>query len=98
VTSWDEARRCPKCKEPGRDARRSRGPKRSTVHLVVCENKRCSWYDTTWVVQVMADGSIPIRKPGLPEYPSLSGSQEAMARRVLEDLEFERTRQEPTPN
>lgn len=29
------------------------------VHLVYCENDLCPWYDTCWMVQVNADGSVP---------------------------------------
>jgi hypothetical protein len=44
----------------------------------------------------MSDGTIPDRKQGMKEFPDLDMFQQAMARRVLEDLEFDRTGQEPT--
>lgn len=77
-TTFEEAKRCPKCEMPGDDrsataSKDSRG-KPVTVHLIYCVNDECRWYNTPWTVQVNADGSIP--KPhsalGRKQFPSVS--------------------------
>jgi hypothetical protein len=70
-TTLEEARRCPKCEQPGdltvvtpaparRGGRRTAIQPGTTFHHFTCRNKRCKWYDTVCrVVQVNPDGSIP---------------------------------------
>jgi hypothetical protein len=95
TASWEEASRCPKCNEPGKDTRQM-GSVRGKAHILVCMNERCAWFNTSWVVQVRRDGTIPVRRAGPKQFMNLTGGQEAMARRVLEDLKFETTRRDPT--
>lgn len=62
-TTYEEATRCPKCSQPG-NVRIKRSapnikPRGAMVHTVYCENQLCLWYNTCWMVQVNADGSIP---------------------------------------
>lgn len=58
--TFEDAKRCPKCDKPGRIHQEfPRGP--HTVYTIMCETELCLWYNTTWVVQVNADGSIPNR-------------------------------------
>jgi hypothetical protein len=86
MATWEEARLCPKCSVPGREV--STQPARvsgSKVVVLQCDNDRCSWHETQWIVQVLKDGSIPVRKPGAKEFPELDMYQEAAARRYLED-------------
>lgn len=76
-TTYEEAKRCPKCKEPGIDVGGNlRGPHGSTMHTIQCRNVRCSWYNTNYTVQVNADGSIPEptldRPKSFPELPKRS--------------------------
>lgn len=93
MPSLEEASRCPKCGIPGEDVGSIPGNKFGVkVHTIFCRNDRCRWFDTSWIVQVNPDGSIPERKPGPAEFPALTGGQEAAARRVLEDVEFESRR------
>jgi C4-type Zn-finger protein len=60
-TTFEEASRCPKCKQPGKDVKTIRLPantdipKGSTVHTIQCSN--CDF--GVWLVQVNADGSVP---------------------------------------
>jgi C4-type Zn-finger protein len=60
-TTFEEASRCPKCKQPGKDVKtirlpnNTKIPKGSTVHTIRCEN--CDF--GVWLVQVNADGSVP---------------------------------------
>jgi hypothetical protein len=84
VASWEEARRCPKCGQPGNQIAIHPGGNGGMVHTLRCENERCTWYNTTWIVQVLKDGSIPERKAGPKQYPDLSADQEAAARRYIE--------------
>lgn len=61
-TTLEEASRCPKCEEPGRYAgERSLGPhgRQGKAKIFECENNRCKWFGTTWIVQVGPDGTIP---------------------------------------
>lgn len=60
-TSWEEAIRCPKCDKPGKDEGWKPGRRRGTkVHTIRCvSTELCPWYNTTWLVQVNEDGTIP---------------------------------------
>lgn len=85
MTTVEEAGRCPKCTFPGEHRNSRPGKHGSTVRSYYCANNRCSWYDTAWIVQVNADGSIPERATGSKDFPTLTPHEEAMARRVIED-------------
>lgn len=75
-TTYEEAKRCPKCEQPGEKtkeepARRVPGAR---LHTIYCRNPKCKWYDTPYIIQVNADGTIPPPNahrdrlfPGLPE-------------------------------
>jgi hypothetical protein len=64
-TTLEEARRCPKCAEPGAQAGEMAAPhgpgvtRGARLHKFVCGNIRCRWYDQIWMVQVNPDGTIP---------------------------------------
>jgi|SRR3954469_2884264 hypothetical protein len=66
----EEARRCPECHEPGEIQQLLAGPRRGKVHVYICRNERCKTANETWIVQVNADGSIPVRKKGPKEFPN----------------------------
>ena len=88
-TTYDQARRCPKCNELGKEVGRRAGPRGSTFHTIRCENDRCSWSGTTYLVQVMADGSVAEpttdRQKSFPEHPTLTTERaEQQALRMLE--------------
>ena len=92
---YQEATRCPECKEPGnvrvkRPAPPQAGlPRGTTVHVVYCENKRCEWFNTSWLVQVNPDGSIPVPRDHTGEPKLYQGFEEhaAMAQRVIDQVE-----------
>lgn len=88
-TTYEEAKRCPKCGNPGEETTTARGPHGSTVHTFTCRTELCRWYNTGWVVQVNADGSIPLRGAGEKDFPDLTPGQEAMARAMIEQIEEE---------
>lgn len=75
-TTFDEARRCPRCEELGNTESSRPGPQGSKINVIRCLNNRCRWYDTTYIVQVNADGSIPKpttnRHKDFPELPKRS--------------------------
>jgi hypothetical protein len=58
-TTYEEAKRCPKCEEPGQEVSNKPGPRGSRMHTFRCPNQRCKWYSTDYIVQVNADGTIP---------------------------------------
>jgi hypothetical protein len=59
-TTYEEARRCSRCGDPGRLVRKDRMQDRSgKLHVLTCDNKRCRRYQTNWLIQVNPDGTIP---------------------------------------
>jgi len=59
MTKYEDAKRCPKCDQPGELKGTSvieRGARVETYH---CMNEDCSWFNTGWAVQINRDGSIP---------------------------------------
>ena len=84
--TYEEATRCPKCEEPGNA--RSKVPQGggTTLHTVYCENTRCEWFNTPWLVQVNADGSVPAPRDhtGSAKVYKPNAGDEELARRVLE--------------
>jgi hypothetical protein len=77
MPTYEEAKRCPKCKQPGRlksvenpivspeDRVRFDIQRGAKVETYVCINERCRWFETGWVVQLNPDGSIPDRTQAL---------------------------------
>lgn len=67
-TTFEAAKRCPKCQEPGHQRHVERLRDGGKVFGLECKNQVCPWYDTGWVVQVDKDGEIPDRmdKPRAP--------------------------------
>jgi len=70
--------------------RPAREPRGSTIFSFTCQNKRCRWYDTSWTVQVNADGTIPITLSREKQFERLDP---VIARRVEENLQWELERQ-----
>jgi hypothetical protein len=65
-TTFEEAKRCPKCDKPGEDRHQNvilgktfKGGKAPVVHQIFCTTELCPWFGTPWLVQVNGDGSIP---------------------------------------
>jgi len=59
-TTYEEAKRCPKCDKPGRDTGATRRVRNGLLHTIECVNERCKWYKQPgWQVQVNHDGTIP---------------------------------------
>lgn len=83
-TKYDEARRCPTCRELTERTRITDGPTGDKFHHFICKNVRCFDVDTGWIVQVNSDGSIPEYKKGPKQFNKefLYGAKHA-----LEDLQ-----------
>lgn len=91
MTSFEEAKRCPKCELPGEDMGAT--PKTSPntgkpvkVHTIFCRNDVCKWFNTSWIVQVNDDGTIPepYSQLGRKQFPAVS---EESATRIRENIE-----------
>jgi len=97
MTTLEEARRCPHCKQPGApQGTRPLGNRDGHIHIFACMNTRCRWgpqpgddRGETWLVQQLADGTIPERHKGEKDFPSLSPDQKSMAQRTLEQIRIE---------
>lgn len=89
MTTYEEARRCPKCEEPGEESGRrslhSASLRGAELHIFACKNSRCQWFDTTWTVQRNPDGTIP--EPTARREKQFLPVQESRAQRAVEALE-----------
>lgn len=88
-TTFEEAKRCPKCDMPGDDksvTTVTKGRRKVKVHTIYCRNSECKWYNTSWLVQVNEDGSIPqaYQQIGPKQFPKLSAESET---RIQESIE-----------
>ena len=88
-TTFEEACRCPKCQAPSKPVNKWPGSKGSTVHILECPTESCRWYKTRWVVQVNADGSVPVRKAGPKEFEPYKPYVEQFARDALRQARAE---------
>lgn len=91
-TTYEEATRCPKCKQPGQVVqkipRSDVGPG-VTQHVTVCRTETCSWFETPWFVQVNADGSVP---PDQTEQHKADARKAKLMMPVASDAQMEAVR------
>jgi hypothetical protein len=60
MASYEEARKCPKCEEPGEEgAVKPLDRRRGKLQQLWCRNPQCKWYNTSYTVQIRPDGSVP---------------------------------------
>lgn len=95
-TTLEEARRCPKCSEPGADAGAIAAPsspgvtRGAVLRKFTCMNGRCKWFGEFWMVQVNPDGTIPppttARRNSLRSLPDDGGRTRG---RLIEQLRLE---------
>ena len=86
-STYESAKRCPKCEEPGADIGSVKGPHGSRLHTIQCKNKRCSWYETNYTVQVNADGTIPEPTLDRPKsFPALPKRSDEDVDRQMQQL------------
>jgi len=82
VTTLEEAKRCPRCEEPGEhvaaEDRALRSIRGAKVIKIYCRNQRCKWYNTPWTIQVNSNGTIPLallnRDKKFPKLPNRGNS------------------------
>jgi hypothetical protein len=80
-TTLEEARRCPKCEQPGQEAGEQRVTGRDVtrgakLRSYLCMNQRCRWYGQVCrLIQINPDGTIPQpskREKSFPTVPDLT--------------------------
>lgn len=93
-TTFEEAKRCPKCGQPGEDRNMRPAPKirGAMIHIVYCVNKLCTWNETCWMVQVNSDGTVPPPSDHRGEPKTYVGfeNHDQMARDIRANLESQR--------
>ena len=89
MATLEDAIRCPKCQENGKEVKRTPGPKGSRIYVFHCQKETCKWFGTGWTVQVKADGTVPERQKGPKQFEQLSVYDEAAAKRILDELKEE---------
>lgn len=92
-STYEEAKRCPICKESGEKTGDSSAGVRARpgtrIHSFTCRNARCRWHDgAPWVVQINPDGTVPApnthRSKAFPSLPTRDdATQEAINQRLL---------------
>lgn len=68
TTTPEQAGTCPRCLKYGKPVGKQPGPRGSTVWVYECVTPGCRWEGTRWVVQVMRDGTVPIRQKGEKDF------------------------------
>lgn len=75
-TSYDEARRCRRCKELGVIVTTKPDRRGGKIVTVQCRNGRCRWYNTNYTFDVRPDGTVPPaikhRPKSFPAVPDLT--------------------------
>lgn len=87
-TTFEIAKKCPKCHEPGEEISVQPAPGgNGQVHVFVCRNDRCKAVDERWLVQTRPDGTVPNpeRNAGNKIYNPLSNDAIAAGQRMVED-------------
>lgn len=90
LTTMEEVSRCPACQQPGERTmgRHLSGTDRRSYSLVFwCRNSRCRWLNTSWIVQVRADGTFPpALKRRTKQFPALGSINTERLMQSLQDL------------
>ena len=102
MTTFEDAKRCPKCDRPGKDLGGKPAKRPGVkVHTIMCETELCKWYQTTWLVQVNEDGTIPeaYSQVGKKQFPKVSPEMESRINDSLKaQLEVEKSGQGEVQN
>lgn len=91
TVSFEEAKRCPKCDQPG-ELQSTRNIKDNEdrpakVHIMRCQNERCQWFETDWVIQQLEDGTVPVRE-GMEQktFPKMPGMTQEKAAEQIQNI------------
>jgi hypothetical protein len=87
-STFEEAKRCPKCSEPGEEVSENKAPSGDGVlKFFRCGNVRCIDVGERWVVQIRANGTVPqpTDDRGPKTFPNMSQDRLSHGMRVLED-------------
>lgn len=57
-STFDAARRCPKCEELGHLTESKSIARGNKLHTVICRNERCRWFNTAYVVETNEKGEV----------------------------------------
>lgn len=87
TSSWEDASRCPADQSPGKEQGK-RPFNGGQLITLTCQNTRCEYNDTGWVVQIRPDGTIPEPTTERDKFfPKLAGWQKERARDRIQNLE-----------
>jgi hypothetical protein len=92
-TTFEEAKRCPKCGIPGEDVSQQKVTNRdlkmgtAVAHVIMCRNDACNWYNTSWIVQVNPDQTVPVMDHSRTEKQFPNRSDDEVAQRVIASIE-----------
>ena len=101
LTTFEEAKLCPKCGRTGEDRaqipapRDAKLPRGTKIHFIYCVTELCRWFNTPWQVQVNPDGSIPAPRNHSGEhkvYANIEGHDDmalALAKNLKQQFEDE---------
>lgn len=71
-TTYEEAKRCPKCDQPGELRSDLPDKQGGRLHTFVCKTTTCKWYDqVSRVVSINPDGSVPTPTGHRKRFPTL---------------------------
>jgi hypothetical protein len=100
---FSQAQECPQCGHTGK-IKHSDPVIGGTVHMMICDNKVCPWYQTGWVVETDANGEVRVNKEAMaraqgtrlvaPTDPSFAATFENVHAMLSRQLEQETRRPE----
>lgn len=100
-TTYEEAKRCPRCGIPGDHTSTTPGKDRRgkpvSIHMIFCRTEGCRWENTSWVIQVNPDGSIPqpdserdaMREKAFPKRLELPGDEQRIIQAIERQVQAE---------
>ncbi len=83
--TYEDAKRCPECGQPGKVASTQHRRDGNRIELIECGNMLCPWYTEQWAVQIRPDGTIPVRNPKDKIFQPVSPDRQAFGQRIVED-------------
>lgn len=92
TTTHDSAKKCPKCGNYGTLVKEEKTlDLRYKGYVYTCENGRCTWAGTNWVVMVDEDGRVPMMDIGhtkkmFPKLKDITDAERARIRTTFDDV------------